>query len=286
MNNRRNASDTIDKNDNIIPEGKFSFSDATAIKANGEGDSILLGNAGYEKHSDKIELTLNRSKITSDPDRIPKFKTTRFGMESKTDVINQQGVYSGESKRVNNKSLDDYDIVPLKFYSIAQNKTIQFRNTITGLSESVQPNWESNKFAGSPFSYHTYGSVDRTISFNFKVFSLTVSEHINNWNKLNMLSSLAYPQGYYPTSAIIPPFIKFTLGVMYKDRFSFINSLSYTFDEIAGWHIDDEDVTVDGVRYDTKNYKLPRSIDVSIGVTLIESRANTQRKYYSFEPQY
>lgn len=189
------------------------------------------------------------------------------------DIINNTLEYSGQSgKDARGGDLDDYDFIPLKFYSVAQNKTVQFRATLSGLSETTSPSWDSNKFMGSPFNYYTYTGIERSVQFNFKVYSLNAQEHMAAWNKLDFLTSLAYPQGYQ-TVGVIAPIIKLTLGNMYVGKTGFVESLSYTIDDNAPWEIGlDENGNRDG---DLKNYKLPRVVDVSVTVKFIENKSTT-----------
>jgi hypothetical protein len=189
------------------------------------------------------------------------------------DIINNTITYSGQNgKDAAGGLLDDYDFIPLKFYSVAQNKTVQFRATLSGLSETTSPSWDSNKFMGSPFNYYTYTGIERSVQFNFKVYSLNSQEHMIAWNKLDFLTSLAYPQGYQ-TVGIIAPIMKLTLGNMYVGKTGFIESLTYTIDDNAPWEIG---VTPDGkMDSELKNYKLPRVVDVSVTVKFIENKSTT-----------
>ena len=189
------------------------------------------------------------------------------------DIINNKEPYSGES--INDAKgglLDDYDFIPLKFYSVSKNQTVQFRATLSGLSETTTPSWDSNKFMGSPFNYYTYTGIERSVQFNFKVYSLNAQEHMAAWNKLSFLTSLAYPQGYSGLG-VVAPIIKLTLGNMYTGKVGFIDSLSYTIDDNTPWEIGlDEKGNKTG---DLKNYKLPRVVDVSVTVKFIESKSTT-----------
>ena len=36
------------------------------------------------------------------------------------------------------------------------NEVTNFRGTITGLSETISPSWDSAKFSGNPFDFYTY----------------------------------------------------------------------------------------------------------------------------------
>jgi hypothetical protein len=66
---------------------------------------------------------------------------------------------------------DDFDLVRLKFYSEYKGETLQFRCTVSDLQETFTPSWEPNKFIGNPFNSYTYGGIERSLTFIFKVFS-------------------------------------------------------------------------------------------------------------------
>jgi len=245
-------------------------------------------------------------RFSATPDRVGKFsgvgslvkydtnknkENSKRGFYTTSDTINKEGVYSGESKG----ELDDMDFVPLKFYSIPLGKTVQFRCTVTGLNEGFTPSWESYKFLGSPFSNYTYSGIERTVNFNFKVYSLNAEEHKVAWDKLNFLTGLVYPQGYAESTAAIPPFIKFTLGDLFNAKIGFIESLSYTYDDNTPWNITTKEKTVNyeggtakslSSDINMKGYKLPMIVDVSTTIKFVESRGITSgRKFFNFEPQ-
>ena len=174
----------------------------------------------------------------------PKLITSdALGINPKSDGINllKNGVES------------DNDFVLLKF-----DKT-QFRATITGLTETFSPSWDSGKFIGNAFNYYTYGGIERSVSFNFKVFSLSCEEHNNVWNKIDALSKKVYPQGY-ANFGIKAPIINFSLTDLYSTRKAFIESLSYTIDDNSPWYISDE----------KGKMTLPMIVDVQITLKFIE----------------
>ena len=83
---------------------------------------------------------------------------------------------------------------------------------------------------------------------------------------------------------------------MYKNKFSFIESLSYTFDDNTPWNITDKErpigltaagtITGANTEIDMKGYRLPMIADVAVTIKFLESRSNSAgRKFYSFEPQ-
>ena len=256
--------------------------------------------------------TPNKILFSSNPDRKGKFFASKIGkeiskddfIESKRgmlqigDLINTQNVFEGETLTLGeNETLDDKDFVPLKFTSVHRNKTVQFRATLSGLSETLSPSWDSHKFTGSPFSNYTYSGIERSVSFNFKVYSMNAAEHKIGWDKINFLNSLVFPQGYYSTSAVVPPFIKLTIGDLYKGKLAFIESLSHTWEDGTPWNVSNKEQKVLSNKagvitgttdndIDMKGYNLPFITDVSMTVKFLLSRNNTSgRKFYSFTPQ-
>ena len=218
------------------------------------------GNQSYGKNKDKLNLLTT---YTPDTNGIGKAEGSADG------------------------TYDDMDFVALKFYSIAKDTTVQFRATITGLTETYAPSWDSSKFIGNPFNFYTYSGIERTIQFNFKVYSLSVEEHIAAWQRLNFLSSLVYPMyGGIGEVYTIPPFLKFTLGNMFKNKECFIDSLIYTIDDNNVWEIGIPYASLsdDGWNSAVKtspaaNYKLPTVIDVGVTLKFVENKQTTKSHY-------
>jgi len=221
--------------------------------------------------------------------------STQFGIDKK-DFLNEKTEYkqneNGSLKLKDNTLLDDYDFIIFKFASVDLGTAVNFRATLNGISENISPSWDSAKFIGSPFNYYTYNGIERSLTFSFKVYSLSPVEHIACWQRLNYLTGLAYPQRY-PGTTFIPPFIKITIGNLYKNKECFIESLSYTIDDNTGWEIgsptsvgiaDNAKFKINGEETSIDNYKLPTVIDVNCTVKLVESRSTVQLKnYYGFD---
>ena len=217
---------------------------------------------------------------------------TRYGIESKDklDFLNEKTQYDGEVLTLKDGTkLDDYDFITLKFRSKASGQSVNFRATVTGISETVAPSWDSAKFIGNPYSYYTYSGIERSVSFNFKVYSTTPLQHVAAWQRLNFLTSLTYPQGYSGAYAI-PPFVTFTLGNLYKNKNAFIESLSYTMDDNGGWEIgsigvgEDTPIGINGSTALMKEYKLPIIVDVNITLKFVESVSTSSAgNFYGFD---
>jgi hypothetical protein len=158
---------------------------------------------------------------------------TYRGMQRGSDFLNSKTILDGSTDL--DTTFNNKDFATLKFESVATGKRARFRATISGLTETFTPSWESNKFVGNPFNFYTYNSIERSVTFTFKVFSLNYDEHRTAWSRLSFLSSLVYPQSYINKNYVTPPFIKFTIGDMYKNKAAFIESLTYTVDDNTTW---------------------------------------------------
>jgi len=263
---------------NMLPDKeKQSFITDTA-------NSVRVGNSG-------ISLQTYSTKKDNPQKNIEVLR----GMTKGSDYLNSLGTYSLTEKELidgktdaTGKFIDDYDFVPLRIYSIAKETAVSFRATLSGISETMSPSWESNKTLGNPFSYYTYSGIERQITFAFKVFSLNAKEHKSCWEKLNFLTGLVYPGNGIGVSGhifITPPFLKLTLGDMFKNAEGFIDSLSYDIDDNIPWEIGLEDGD------DLKNYKLPRIVNVNITFKFLDTMGDSYQiedgkvkanRFYSF----
>jgi hypothetical protein len=203
---------------------------------------------------------------------------TSRGMTSKSDYLNNLGPYSSPNGAPQtdgtNKFHEDYDFVPLKFYSIAKETAVNFRATLSGLTENLSPSWESNKTLGNPFSYYTYSGIERSVTFTFKVFSLNANEHKQAWEKINFLTGLVYPANGIGVSGnvfITPPFLKLTLGDMFKNAEGFIETLSYNVEDIYPWEIGFD---IDRAS-DVENYKLPMILSVDVTYKFLDTMGDS-----------
>lgn len=221
----------------------------------------------------------------------------RRGIKNDADIINQSKVSNEDIKVDGNKPLEDFDLIPLVIKNTYSGKRAHFRCSINGLTETTTPAWDTSKFLGNPFSLYTYNGVERSVSFNLQLFSLNANELVNNWEKLKFLTYLCYPTAYQDDRIgyVVPPFIKFTLGDMYKAKDGFVESLSYTIPDNSTWETGDGTPPVNNEfiqkfsvkelkTSDLKGYKLPKFIDVALTIKFVEQRSNTGlSKMYSFK---
>ena len=199
-----------------------------------------------------------------------------------SDLMNAQGpnastTYTSKINGVN-KTLDEIDFIRLKFASKHSGRYAYFRGTIAAYSETYSPSYAQHQGIGMAYPLYTFESIERTIQFNFKVYSLNAKEHIACWERLQFLASLTMPQGFTATQATIPPIVKFWLGDMFVNRTVYIENLNFTTDVNFPWEI--------GLNAtDVECYKLPMIIDVSITIHLIDDVSDTTsgKAMYDFD---
>lgn len=199
-----------------------------------------------------------------------------------SDLMNAQGpnastTYTSKINGVN-KTLDEIDFIRLKFASKHSGRYAYFRGTISAYSETYSPSYAQHQGIGMAYPLYTFESIERTIQFNFKVYSLNAEEHIACWERLQFLASLTMPQGFTATQATIPPIVKFWLGDMFVDRTVYIENLNFTTDVNFPWEI--------GLNAtDVECYKLPMIIDVSTTIHLIDDVSDTTsaKAMYDFD---
>jgi hypothetical protein len=292
-------SDTIDeKSDDIALRNDLSskldsiLAATSRLKAGEVGSNISRANVAKNQYSSLKNSIKGKNDVQGQTIK------TKLGIDSadKKDFLNEKTVYrpndaSGTKLKLSDGTfLDDYDFIVLKFQSKFTGNTVNFRAIVSGISETVSPSWDSAKFIGSPFHHYTYTGIERSVAFNFKVYSTTPIQHIAAWQRINFLTGLAYPASYQNGTAVNAPFVSFTMGNLYKNKACIIESLSYTIDDNTNWEIGsigvegNQSFKINGEVTSLDSYKLPKVIDVSITLKFVESSSNTQdRNYYGFD---
>jgi hypothetical protein len=131
------------------------------------------------------------------------------------------------------------DFIKFKFKDLVNNKFIVFRALLSGISDSISPEWSGTQYIGRPDKVYVYGGAERKISFTFDIYPKTKQEFPVLLEKLNYLVGLCYPS-YAENNRMIAPFINLTLGDMFKDTPGFLDSLSVEVNDTTTWEIDEK----------------------------------------------
>ncbi len=158
---------------------------------------------------------------------------SRRGLFSTKDVLNQTGRLSKSEQstlKYNGKTLDEVDLIPLRFERVNDGGTVYFRSLVSGLNESFTPSWENSRMLGSPFNFYSYTSVERKLTFNLKVYAMSQAELVMMWRRLEFLAHCAYPY-QYNAGIIEPTLLYFTFGNLYVNKACFLDSLTYSIED-------------------------------------------------------
>ena len=158
---------------------------------------------------------------------------SRRGLYSDKDILNQTGRLSeAELKTIkyNGKTLDEVDLIPLRFQRVNDGAAVYFRAVMTGFNEQFSPSWENTKMLGSPFSFYNYSGIERKVSFNLKAYSMSQAELVMMWRRLEFLAHCTYPY-QYNQGIVEPTLLYFTYGNIYNKKACFVDSLSYSIED-------------------------------------------------------
>ena len=145
------------------------------------------------------------------------------------------------------------DLIKLLFNVYGGGSQIQFRGAVSGITETFSPSWDSFKYNGRADQAYKYSTFERSLSFNFQVYPTSKAELKPLYTKLERLSSMTMPT--YGTNGYTGTLVTFTLGNLWKNKLSFIESLSYTFSDEVPWDVDEE---------------ASMGIDVAIGMKILD----------------
>ena len=140
---------------------------------------------------------------------------------------------------------------------------IYFRGYVTGITENVSPSFTSTNYIGRSEPVYIYERAERDLSFNLRVSPANVTEFNAMYEKIDKLTSLAYPE--YKNdgaglSRMNPPFTELYMahiGDKVQGQFGFIKSLSYTVPGEGEW--------------DAESTR-PRLFDISISYQILSKR--------------
>ena len=162
------------------------------------------------------------------------------------------------------------DLIPFKFYHVNEKKWIVFRASLTGITDSVSPEWNEKSYIGRADKLYIYKGATRKINFQFTLMVYNPKELQPVYEKLNYLMGLCYPtyknlsKGY--GKYMEAPFVQLTIGDLFSNVYGILDGgVTVTFDDDATWEIRDEQPQG---RFDIEKIniaKLPRLIRVNIG---------------------
>ena len=138
---------------------------------------------------------------------------------------------------------------------------IVFRAAITGLTDSYTANWSPVNMIGRADPNFHYTGFSRDVSLSFDIYATDRDEVKPIYRKLNALAGYTAPT-YNPDSiAMEGPWMRLTVGDLYRQQPVILTSLSYTFAMDAPWEINIED--------DDEMMQVPLKIGVQCSFNMI-----------------
>lgn len=145
--------------------------------------------------------------------------------------------------------------------------------TISGLSEDIEPNWNTYKYVGSPFNTYRYSGVERSIKFDLKLYSNGEASKKQLKINLDKLRNAAFPSkdisvvttgGNDILNGYSPELMYLTISGYYKKLLGFIDGLNISVDDNVPWPVSGRDME----KIDDDPY--PVVVMVSISMKVIE----------------
>ena len=175
---------------------------------------------------------------------------------NKTNII-AYGEYLDEKK------LEDKEgLIPFRFKDVLNNKILSFDAILSGITDTITPEYSSERYIGRPESVYVYQGVQRSVGFTFDVYPATRQELPVIWEKLNYLVGLCYPNwvdspyaggqlGDINPITMVSPICELTIGDMYNNTPGYLSSLTMTVQDGTTWEYE-------------KNLQLPHYIQVNV----------------------
>jgi hypothetical protein len=153
----------------------------------------------------------------------------------------------------------------VKIKDLRNSNIIYFRGYVTGITENVSPSFSSANYIGRSEPVYMYERAERDISFSLKVYPANFTEQKIMYDKMDKLTSLAYPEYAQDVdndslTRMKPPFTELYMahiGKRDRGQFGFIKSISYTVNEQGDW---------DALRV------LPRYFDMAISYQILSKK--------------
>jgi hypothetical protein len=155
-----------------------------------------------------------------------------------------------------------------------------FRATINSLSDSFNANWTPVTMIGRADPNWQYTGFGRDLNLDFTVYATDRDEMQPIWRKLNALAGYTAPTYTLDSIALKAPWMRITIGDLFKQTPVLLTSLSYTLhDTDTTWEINLED--------DPNMMQTPHKVSVSCTFTVIgDDLPQKNGRFYTLAKQF
>ena len=214
-----------------ISEGTSNAREEYKVKKRKEGKGILNKTGNPGGFAGTPEIGGNDGKLGENLGVLKGNTTT-----DNVDRINILPVLHGET--LPDLITANPDFIKFRFKDVVNNKYLVFRALLSGITDTVTPEFNPVRYIGRPDNLYTYKGVDREIAFTFNIYPKTKQELPVLMEKMNYLVGLCYPS-YTENERMITPFIELTIGDMFVDAPGLLSTLAITVEDTTTWEIDE-----------------------------------------------
>ena len=251
-------------------------------------ENVVFNNALYNEYLNGVNTTQKtKDQLTFDPFTVMDTNVVSDDKGTSQKAPTDSAVTTNITNQLEVVEKQEHGM-PLYFRDLRDGRIVTFRAYISGLNESLSPNWSEENYLGRSEPVYIYSGGAREIGFSLKLAAQSDIELTAIYEKLNRLTSMTYPEykGVETRTVKIQdesgvetgetfvldvgrigekqrmkaPMLKFRLGELYgsegKEVLGFIKSLSYTFPDESPWE------TIKGKR-------VPKFVDVELGYQII-----------------
>ena len=159
-----------------------------------------------------------------------------LGLDDK--VVNNEGRDFGpdQSNEAAEYTTEEFeDLIAFKFTTL-DDESLQFRAYLSNLTDTVAPTWQDITYVGRTTPTYLFQSIERTVSIDFKVYSMTRAELEANYKRLNRFIQLISPE--FRSGLPVGPLLKLTMGDYFVDNPIIVDNFGITIPDDSPWDID------------------------------------------------
>ena len=230
------------------------------------------GNVIYKEGSSKTSVPTLKTgqgyKFRGDRINIIDFKRKTSGLLTESEIYETDG--SSNIQGVDDLVTFYFSTAKILGTKASPAEAIVFRAAFDSITDNHKPSWSPVTYIGRGDPIYTFSSYERDVSFGFTVHIGSRDEMKATWRKLNYLASWTAPE--YVGGQMKAPICRLNIGHLFRKTPGFINSLSYTFDNVGStWETAQlkEDFDYSDALSKPGVLQLPKTIQVSCGFTVI-----------------
>ena len=136
------------------------------------------------------------------------------------------------------------DFIKFRIRDAVNGKWLIFPAHLGSITDTVTPEYSTERYIGRPDSVHIYTGTNRSVGFDFKVAAFTKQEIPIIQEKMNYLMGLGYPT-FKPMfdgdgeGRPVSPYIYLTIGDLFNNTPGYFDNITITMEENATWELDE-----------------------------------------------